>query len=267
MEPLTMIAELVNKYANAVQNTAVLISDHDMGAVRLALRLALDELQIEHKAALADIDAIIADLLQQRDELKGRAVVDSAELLRLQTDEDRLITWLSEHLPEHAAPLANGGSAADAVIAALQALTAQHSAGPNILQLAASISALNTAIGEQSAITVAPPAAITYTENGSSGAGPSGRRFKGTDDELRQQTYAALRTLAGQLGHTPSMREWNAACQQFRLLTVDGTRKRLNMESWSSLCAAAGLQPNAAFTASAADQPKGDTADAAPFRP
>lgn len=261
MEPLTMIAELVNKYANAVQNTAVLISDHDMGAVRLALRLALDELQIEHKAALADMDAIIADLLQQRDELKGRAVVDSAELLRLQTDEDRLITWLSEHLPEHAAPLANGGSAADAVIAALQALTAQHSAGSSV----ATVTAFNP--GEQTAVTVAPPAAITYTENGSSGAGPSGRRFKGTDDDLRQQTYAALRTLAGQLGHTPSMREWNAACQQFRLLTVDGTRKRLNMESWSSLCAAAGLQPNAAFTASAADQPKGDTADAAPFRP
>jgi hypothetical protein len=70
----------------------------DLGAVRMALSMALGELQDEHRQQLNEMDDIIADLLQQRDELKALAATDAGEILRIQTMEDRLTQWVSQHV-------------------------------------------------------------------------------------------------------------------------------------------------------------------------
>lgn len=259
-----MIAELVNKYTNAIANSAVLISQHDLGAVRLALRLALDELQAARQADIKQQDAIAAELIRQRDQLKAMAAIDAQDLLRLQTMEDRLVTFASEHMPLLRDAMAASDDVADAVIAALSragSATVAPPPAPITLVAGPHLSAVSSN-GVEAFITYAPPPAAPAP---AAPANNSGQRFKGTDDELRQAFNAALADLGSKLGYTPSMREWNSVCQtQYGLITVDGLRKRLGL-TWNQMCQAAGFTANQSFAATASKEDEADNA-AAPFR-
>ena len=93
-----MLQQIQIKYMTALRQGTELRPE-DLGAVRLAMRMAMEELHLQYRHDLADMDDIIADLLEQRDQLKATVAMDADEILRLQTMEDRLVAWVHEHAP------------------------------------------------------------------------------------------------------------------------------------------------------------------------
>ena len=96
-----MLQQIQTKYMIALRQGTELRPE-DLGAVRLAMRMGMEELHLQYRHDLADMDDIIADLLEQRDKLQAAAGMDAAEILRLQTMEDMLITWVHDHAPDMA---------------------------------------------------------------------------------------------------------------------------------------------------------------------
>ena len=81
-----MLQQIQTKYMIALRQGTD-IRPEDLGAVRLAMRMALEELHLQYRHDLADMDDIIADLLQERDQLRATAaalgvVRAGAELVR-----------------------------------------------------------------------------------------------------------------------------------------------------------------------------------------
>ena len=108
--PLTTL--LRDKYMAALRD-ATGIRPEDLGAVRLALQLALQELHANHREQLAEQDAVVADLLDHRDQLR-------TECARLRQVEDGLTIWLRNNDPGRAFDAAYNHDIAAAIIALLE---------------------------------------------------------------------------------------------------------------------------------------------------
>ena len=220
-----MLQQILTKYMTALRQGTELRPE-DSGAVRLAMRMAMEELHLQYRRDLADQDDIIADLLEQRDQLKATIAMDAAEILRLQTIEDRLIAWVHEHAPDQADALVQTDTAA--VI--IDLLTKRGGA------------------------TVAPPAILIdphgpiYTNGNGNGHiiereyRPDGRRFNVNLDVLREQALTALRNLAAQLGHTPTQREFEQMTS-VDIPSLQTIKKKLGC-TYNDLVDASGLERN-----------------------
>jgi hypothetical protein len=203
-----MLTQIYDRYMIAIKDSTSMRPE-DLGAVRLAMKMAMDELQRGHREQLNDMDSIVADLLSERDELRAASATDAAEILRLQTMEDRLIRWVAQHVH-----MPDGTDIADVVIAML----------------------------ERGGATVSPPPAHT---NGSEPQAMrySGRRIDMSDDEIRTVAIDVLRSMAAELGRTPTKREFEESTGNGKRPSVVTIKQRTGM-SWSDLIAAAGLEPN-----------------------
>jgi hypothetical protein len=200
--------QLLIKYMTSLRQ-AVELRPEDTGSIRLAMSMALEELQDEHRQQLNDLDDIAGDLIRERDELRAASATDAAEILRLQTMEDRLIRWVAQHVH-----MPDGTDIADVVIAML----------------------------ERGGATVSPPPAHT---NGSEPQAMrySGRRIDMSDDEIRTVAIDVLRSMAAELGRTPTKREFEESTGNGKRPSVVTIKQRTGM-SWSDLIAAADLEPN-----------------------
>jgi hypothetical protein len=93
--------QLQTKYMTILRRE-IDLRPEDIGAMRLAIGMALSEMQDEHRQQLNEMDDIIAEMIEHRDQLKAAAAADAGEILRLQTMEDRLIQYMVAHHPEEA---------------------------------------------------------------------------------------------------------------------------------------------------------------------
>lgn len=221
-----MLQQLQTKYMTALRQGTDLRLE-DVGAVRLAMRMALEELHLQYRHDLADMDDIIADLIEQRDQLKASAATDAGEILRLQTMEDRLVAWVNAH-----EPVTNCDDVAAIVI---DILTKYRANGA----------------------TLVPPAApITVNANGNGnghvqitdlGTRYTGRRLNIDDEQLLELAIGKIQLLAMRLGRTPTQKDWghNLGPDEPALTSV---KNRLG-KSWNELVAEAGLTPNDSMAA------------------
>jgi hypothetical protein len=189
--------------------------------------MALEELHLQYRRDLADMDDVIADLLQERDQLKAAAGTDAGEILRLQTMEDRLVSWLNAH-----EPVTNCDDVSAIVI---DLLTKYRASGATLVPAARSI----------------PVETFTVNTNGNGnghvkitdlGTRYTGRRLNMTDDEVRSFALDKIRRLAAQLGHTPTQSDWNKHIEADEP-SLAGVKNRLH-KNWNDLVKAAGLEPN-----------------------
>ena len=220
--------QLQTKYMTILRRE-IEMRPEDIGAVRLVVGMALSEMQDEHRQQLNEMDDIMADLLQERDQLKVAAGTDAGEILRLQTMEDRLITWVHEHRPMLADLLVDTDTAA--VV----------------------IDILNMRGGE----TVAPPPATIAVNLNGNGNGHvqitdlstryPGRRLKVDTDQLRELAIAKIQVMAVNLGRTPTQNDWNKHLQPDEP-SLTSVKNRLG-KSWNELIADAGLTPNDSLAA------------------
>lgn len=195
----------------------------DLGAVRMAVGMALSELQDEHRQQLNEMDDIIADLLVDRDQLKVLLSRDNDEVLRLQTMEDRLIAWVHEHAPDQSDALIQTDTAA--VVIDLLSQRGGATAAP-------------------------PPAPVAVNANGNGnghvqitdlGTRYAGRRLNIDDEQVRSLAIAKIQLLAMRLGRTPTQKDWNTNLGPDEP-SLSSVKNRLSM-TWNELVAAAGLTP------------------------
>lgn len=200
--------QLLIKYMTGLRQCTELPPE-DLGSVRTAMSMALEELQNAHRQQLADMDDIAADLLHERDTLEAMAVTDADEILRLQTMEDRLTQWVSRHVKIDA-----DGDIASVVIDLLS---------------------------KQGGAVVAPPSTNGngHVDDGKLDVRFRGRRLNISDDELYILVIDTIRHLAAMLGHAPCIREWVANMGP-NTPTLPTITARLKMK-WSELVAAAGM--------------------------
>jgi len=245
-----MLQQIQTRYMTALRQGTELRTE-DLGAVRLAMRMALEELHLQYRHDLADMDDIIADMLQERDQLKATTAMDASEILRLQTMEDLLITWVHEHAPDVADSLV----ATDTASVVIDLLTKRG--------------------GE----TVAPPPAPVSVNLNGNGNGHvqitdlstryPGRRLKVNDTQLRQMAIDKIQLLAARLDRTPTQKDWNHNLGPDEP-SLSAVKNRLHT-TWNQLIAEAGLTPNdslvAMRTAKSATEEEARTDDApATFR-
>jgi len=233
---------IFHRYLAAIQD-ATTLTDADLGAVRLGLRLALSDAQAACIERVAELSDIGTRAIAARAALATQVADLEQQLLRLQTLEDRLTAWLTHNEPAAAAQYDGDPGAA-----ILHLLDRRRLVTVNVP--AAAHNDNYSALGNQVANTIAAalPAAPNngHSRNGGGAtvAPPPtkprmGRRIQLTDDELRARTVAAIRRVASASGKPPVMEAWNTRyAAQFNLPTVSGIIKRLNVK-WSDLCAAA----------------------------
>lgn len=228
---------IFRRYLAAIQD-ATTLTDADLGAVRLGLRLALTDAQAACEARNAELSDIASLAVAERSALATQVGDLEQQILRLQTMEDRLATWLSHHEPAIAAQFDGDTGAAILHILDRRGVVTINVPTPaqqdNLHRLA-----------ERVADTIA--AAKPHTNgNGHNGGGATvappptrnGRRYNLTDAELRAATVAGIRTLTNTLGRVPQMADWNQANEELGLPTVAYLLKRLNTK-WLDLCAEA----------------------------
>lgn len=249
-----MLQQIQTKYMIALRQGTELRPE-DLGAVRLAMRMAMDELHLQYRHDLADMDDIIADLIQQRDQLKAAAATDAGEILRLQTMEDRLSAWLSEYEPELAFDNAYERDVAAAIIDLLNKRGSATVAPPPIIIEPHSPAYVN---GNGNGHVQITNLSTRYT----------GRRLNVDDDQLRTMAITKIQQLAAQLGRTPSQKDWNANIQPDEP-SLTSVKNRLSL-TWNDLIVAAGLTPNDGLVAmreakKAKKEAKAENAEA-PFR-
>lgn len=218
-----MLQQIQTKYMIALRQGTD-IRPEDLGAVRLAMRMALEELHLQYRHDLADMDDILADLLQERDQLRATAATDAGEILRLQTMEDRLITWVHEHAPDQADQLVATDTAAVVV---------------NIL----------SAKGGAAIAPTPAPVAVNTNGNGNghvqiTDLGPrySGRRLNIDDKQVHSLAIAKIQRLAAELGRTPTQKDWGEHMHPDEP-SLSAVKTRLG-KTWNELIAEAGLTPN-----------------------
>lgn len=245
-----MLQQIQIRYMTALRQGTELRPE-DLGAVRLALRMALEELHLQYRHDLADMDDVIDDLLTERDQLKAAAATDAAEILRLQTMEDRLITWVHEHAPD----LADALIQTDTAAVIIDILTKRGAPPP-------------------------APVAVNLHGNGNGhvkitdlGTRYTGRRLNVDDGKLHALAIAKIQRLASELGRTPTQKDWNEHLQPDEP-SLTSTKARLG-KTWNELIAESGLSPNDSLVAmraaknakkgSAEEEAKAENAEA-PFR-
>ena len=221
-----MLQQIQTKYMIALRQGTELRPE-DLGAVRLAMRMAMEELHLQYRHDLADQDDIIADLLEQRDQLKAAAATDAGEILRLQTMEDRLVSWLNAH-----EPVTNCDDVAAVVI---DVLTKYRASGATLVPAARTI----------------PVETITLNGNGNGnghvqitdlGTRYAGRRLNIDNEQLREFAMAKIQLLAMRLGRTPTQADW-AKHMQPDEPSLTSVKNRLG-KNWNDLVTDAGLTPN-----------------------
>jgi hypothetical protein len=220
---LSHAKQLQTKYMTILRRETDLRPE-DIGAVRMVVGMALSEMQDEHRQQLNDMDDITADLLEQRDQLKASAATDAGEILRLQTMEDRLITWVHEHAPDVADQLVETDTATV------------------IIEI----------LSKRGGATVAPPPAPIAVNLNGNGNGHvqitdlstryPGRRLGVDNEQLREMAIAKIQLMAIQLGHTPTQQDWNRNLQPDEP-SLTAVKARLG-QSWNDMVKAAGLTPN-----------------------
>ena len=197
----------------------------DLGAVRMAMSMALEDLQDEHRQQLNEMDDIIADLIEQRDALKATAGTDAGEILRLQTMEDRLTQWVNQH-----EQITNPDN--DIANIVIEMLTKYRA---SVAQPARSI----------------PVETFAVNANGNSnghvqisdlGTRYTGRRLNVDDDQLRELAIAKIQVMAINLGRTPTQADWAKHLKPDEP-SLTSVKNRLG-KSWNELIADAGLTPN-----------------------
>ena len=188
----------------------------DLGAVRLAIGMALGELQDEHRQQLNDMDDIIADLLEQWDQLKVVTAADAGEILRLQTCEDRLVSWVMQNEPVN--------DTSDIAYIVIDILEKYRRNGGTLVAPSTN--------GNGHGTVKITNLATRYT----------GRRLNMTDDELRTLAMTKIRQLAAELGRTPTKKDWNDHIQPDEPSLTTLTYKL--HKPWNQLIADAGLTPN-----------------------
>lgn len=249
--------QLKTKYMTSLRKGTELRPE-DLGAVRMAISMALEELQDEHRQQLNEMDDIMADLLQERDQLKAAAATDAGEILRLQTMEDRLVSWVNAHEP------ITGCDDVSAVI--IDLLTKYRASGATLVPAARTI----------------PVEHFTFNGNGNGngriqvtdlGTRYTGRRLNVDDTQLRQMAIDKIQLLAARLDRTPTQKDWNLSLGPDEP-SLSAVKNRLHT-TWNQLIAAAGLTPNDSLVAmrtakSAAQETTEEEAKAenaeAPFR-
>ncbi len=225
-----MLQQIQTKYMIALRQGTELRPE-DLGAVRLAMRMAMEELHLQYRHDLADQDDIIADLLEQRDQLKAAAATDAAEILRLQTMEDRLVAWVHQH-EQVTDPDAN---IVDLVIEMLS-----NRGGAVVVSLN------GNGNGH-----------VTVRERRL-----DGKRVNVDVDALREQALTTLRNLAAQLGHTPTQREFEQMTS-VDIPSLQTIKKKLSC-TYNDLVDASGLERNKSIIETRKEA-KADHAEA-PFR-
>ena len=223
-----MLQQIQTKYMTALRQGTELRTE-DLGAVRLAMRMALEELHLQYRHDLADMDDIIADMLQERDQLKATTAMDASEILRLQTMEDLLITWVHEHAPDVADSLV----ATDTASVVIDLLTKRGGA-----------------------IVAPPPVPVSVNLNGNGNGHVQitdlstrypGRRLKVDTDQLREMAIAKIQVMAVNLGRTPTQKDWNHNLGPDEP-SLTSVKNRLSL-TWNDLIVAAGLTPNDSLAA------------------
>ena len=215
-----MLQQVQTKYMTALRQGTELRPE-DLGAVRLAMRMALEELHLQYRHDLADQDDIIADLLEQRDQLKAAAATDANEILRLQTMEDRLVAWVNAYEP--------GTDCADVAAVIIDILAKYRANGGTLVPQA--------------------PVAVNANGNGNGhvqitdlGTRYAGRRLNIDNEQVRSLAIAKIQLLAMRLGRTPTQKDWNDNLGPDEP-SLSSVKNRLG-QSWNELVKAAGLTPN-----------------------
>lgn len=224
-----MLQQIQTKYMTALRQGTELRTE-DLGAVRLAMRMALEELHLQYRHDLADMDDIIADMLQERDQLKATTSMDASEILRLQTMEDRLITWVHEHAPDVADSLV----ATDTASVVIDLLT-KYQRATQTQRIVAPVSVnLN---GNGNGHVQITDLSTRYP----------GRRLKVDTDQLRELAIAKIQVMAVNLGRTPTQEDWNHNLGPDEP-SLTSVKNRLSL-TWNDLIVAAGLTPNDSLAA------------------
>jgi hypothetical protein len=218
--------QLQTKYMTILRRE-IDLRPEDIGAMRLAIGMALSEMQDEHRQQLNEMDDIMADLLEERDQLKAAAATDAGEILRLQTMEDRLVSWLNAHEPVT--------DCDDVAAVVIDLLTKYRASGATLVQTARSI----------------PVETFTMNGNGN-GNGHiqitdldtryTGRRLNVNDEQLLTLAVTKIQLLSAQLGRTPTQSDWNKNLQPDEP-SLSAVKNRLR-KGWNDLVADAGLTPN-----------------------
>lgn len=221
--------QLQTKYMTVLRRETDLRPE-EVGAVRLAIGMALSEMQDEHRQQLNEMDDIIADLLQERDQLKAAAATDAGEILRLQTMEDRLIAWVNAHEP------VTDCDDISAII--IDLLTKYRASGATLVPAARTI----------------PVEHFTVNGNGNGhvqitdlGTRYTGRRLNVDDKQLRELAIGKIQLLALRLGRTPTQKDWNSHLGPDEP-SLTSVKNRLHT-TWNELIGAAGLTPNDSLVA------------------
>lgn len=224
-----MLQQIQTKYMTALRQGTELRTEI-LGAVRLAMRMALEELHLQYRHDLADMDDIIADMLQERDQLKATTSMDASEILRLQTMEDRLITWVHEHAPDVADSLV----ATDTASVVIDLLT-KYQRATQTQRIVAPVSVnLN---GNGNGHVQITDLSTRYP----------GRRLKVDTDQLRELAIAKIQVMAVNLGRTPTQKDWNHNLGPDEP-SLTSVKNRLSL-TWNDLIVAAGLTPNDSLAA------------------
>jgi hypothetical protein len=216
-----MLQQIQTKYMIALRQGTELRPE-DLGAVRLAMRMALEELHLQYRHDLADMDDITADLLEQRDQLKASAGTDAGEILRLQTMEDRLVAWLNAHEPVT--------DCDDVAAVVIDLLTKYRASGATLVPAARTITLNANGNGNGH---------VQITDLGTRYAG---RRLNIDNEQLREFAIAKIQLLAMRLGHTPTQSDWGKHMQPDEP-SLTSVKNRLD-KGWNDLVADAGLTPN-----------------------
>ena len=231
---------IFRRYLAAIQD-ATTLTDADLGAVRLGLRLALADAQAACEARSAELSDIASLAVAERSALASKVTDLEQQILRLQTMEDRLAMWLSHHEPAIAAQF-DGDTGA----AILHILDRRSIVTINVPTPAQQDNL--TLLAERVADTIA--AAKPHTNgNGHNGGGetvspppaagnPKGRRYGLSNTELRAAVISGIRKLTKDLGRQPQMAEWNQANEELNLPTCAYLLKKLAAK-WLDLLAEA----------------------------
>ncbi len=267
--------QVFNRYFRTMANKADLSSRQE-AIVEFAFDLALTDMEDACVAAHEAVENAGTKTAADVHALEARMQEQDGELLRLTTLEDRLTQWLSSRgvmLANHGddlyAAIKGNMMALDGQLYEMQTSVAFLTNERNRLKrpladLENTIEAVreveqlrpwppSVTNGNGGTLTVHTDDLVTH-HNGHNGATmpvvakPTRIDFAGTNEELREQVFAAMRLFHKQNGRAPSHNDWKAAGPAAQLPSANTIENRLGMR-WTAIATAAGLEPNAKFNA------------------
>ncbi len=286
-----MKQKIMDRYLRVLADRANLSSRQE-AIVEVAFDLALTDMEDACMAAQLAATSTSSQLVADVHALKTRIQEQDSELLRLTTLEDRLTQWLSGQaimLDQFGGDLVAAivATSGDAVL-----LGKLHELQNSVAYLTDERNRLkrqmadleNTIEAVRDVEHLRPlPASITKVidvgtltihsdelvrHNGNGAAVPvveKPRRidYTGTNEELRQAVYAAMRLFYAANGRAPSHNDWKMIGPGANLPSVNTIENRLGVR-WTEIAKGVGLEPNASFNKRS--EGKADNAEAT-FRP